>query len=105
MEVDYYSKYLKYKKKYTELKKQLGGAVIRGVKCRDKNVVTCGATPGCHWDFEIGKARKTGSCKKNECDVNDFGIIRGRIDCNATIGCTWYKDECIDKPKDVKPKK
>ncbi len=25
MEVDYYSKYLKYKSKYTELKKQIGG--------------------------------------------------------------------------------
>ena len=29
MEVDYYSKYLKYKNKYTELKKQLGSAVTK----------------------------------------------------------------------------
>ena len=31
MEVDYYSKYLKYKSKYTELKKQSGGG-----KCNSK---------------------------------------------------------------------
>ena len=38
MEVDYYAKYLKYKNKYIELKEQMGGAVIKGVKCDDKNV-------------------------------------------------------------------
>jgi hypothetical protein len=35
MEVDYYSKYLKYKSKYTELKKQSGGEKCNYIKTED----------------------------------------------------------------------
>ncbi len=99
MEVDYYAKYLKYKNKYLELKEQMGGAVIKEVTCKGKNIITCGATRGCHWDFEIGKTKKKGSCKKNECYVNDFGIKRGKIDCGITTGCKWSGTDCIDVEK------
>ena len=92
MEVDYYSKYLKYKNKYTELKKQMGGAVIKGVKCSDKSYPICTVKPGCHWDYRIGEKSK-GKCKENSCPTNDFGIKRGQVDCTATIGCTWDSDK------------
>ena len=37
MEVDYYSKYLKYKSKYLELKKQIGGNECKHIESRDLN--------------------------------------------------------------------
>ncbi len=36
MTIDYYEKYLKYKAKYLELQKQLGGAPFR-IECQDLN--------------------------------------------------------------------
>jgi hypothetical protein len=38
MEVDYYSKYLKYKSKYLELKKQMGGGKCTGLSFNKDNI-------------------------------------------------------------------
>ena len=48
METNYYSKYLKYKSKYLELKKQLGG---NGDNCINLERIRCGITPRCKWDI------------------------------------------------------
>ena len=93
MEVDYYSKYLKYKNKYTELKKQLGSAVTKKKQeCSTHDHAYCSTLAiGCHWN---GK-----KCVNNRCLNNDSGSKRGPIDCTATIGCTWTDKECINKKK------
>ena len=38
MEIDYYSKYLKYKSKYLELKKQMGGGRCTGISFNKENI-------------------------------------------------------------------
>ncbi len=47
MENNYYTKYLKYKSKYIELQKQLGGAKD---KCYGLSKFKCALTSRCHWD-------------------------------------------------------
>jgi hypothetical protein len=91
MEVDYYSKYLKYKKRYLELKAQIGSAVTKTTKkeCSKHGHAYCSTLAiGCHWN---GK-----KCVINTCYENDFGYIRGPDDCRITMGCTWdsNKDKC-----------
>ncbi len=95
MEVDYYSKYLKYKKRYLELKAQIGSAVTKTTKkekdeCSNHGHGYCSTLAlGCHWD---GK-----KCVNNKCYKNDFGKKRGSIDCKVTVGCTWHKGRCATK--------
>ncbi len=79
MEVDYYSKYLKYKSKYLELKAQLGG------KCDDFNWFRCN-------DLDICQAEKSsaisGDCnyfkKKTKCDTE--GCDHEKINHNVKKG-------------------
>ncbi len=88
MEVDYYSKYLKYKNKYTELKKQLGGDHVNsGAKCDKKSYKAC-IIPynGCHWNDK--------KCVKTSCKTDKAGERRDYNSCSKTTGCIW-KTICL----------
>jgi hypothetical protein len=97
MQVDYYSKYLKYKTKYLELKEQIGSAVTKTTKtekeeCEKHGHIYCSTLAiGCHWN---GK-----NCVNNTCYKNNLGNIRGQNDCTITMGCTWdsNKNKCVIK--------
>jgi hypothetical protein len=91
MEVDYYSKYLKYKSKYLELKKQMGGkperciSGIKEYKCNDVN--SCRGTG--IWNDCIGFIRKT-KCDTKGCDheqtKHKYSDDKGYTKCNEK-GC------------------
>jgi hypothetical protein len=76
MEVNYYSKYLKYKTKYLQLKAQLGGddnlkdiiTDITEKKCNKKKEKDCKEETGCYY--------KSDKCIKNTCDNNKIGSRR-----------------------------
>ncbi len=95
MEVDYYSKYLKYKNKYLKLKGQLGAAVTKKTKkekneCYKHGHAYCTTLAiGCHWNGR--------NCVNNTCFKNAFGKKRGPLDCTATAGCTWHNSKCTLK--------
>ena len=55
MEIDYQQKYLKYKAKYLELKRQLGG----GGKCGVKQFISC----GCKIKGKVGSFSPLCKCK------------------------------------------
>ncbi len=66
MEVDYYSKYLKYKAKYLELKAQLGA----------------GGSIGCHNEITICKHNGCGiACKKKGCICLSYEQSRTTKNC------------------------
>ncbi len=93
MEVNYYSKYLKYKNKYLELKAQLGGDPY---KCDTKKTDTaCNKIDKCKWNTE------TGTCNIRYC--KEFENI---TKCNTDI-CNTNKEKTICDPKsciDIKKK-
>ncbi len=73
MEIDYYSKYLKYKNKYIQLKEQIGG--IDCANHANHAIATCSLIPGCTKSVEAGK------CKQTKCINNSM--------CNITRGCNY----------------
>ena len=87
MEVDYYAKYLKYKNKYIQLKEQIGGVVIDGIKCNKHGHFFCSNLAiGCHWNKDTlnNNTQKKGLCVKNECSQYDKK--------HCPLGCHWNKD-------------
>jgi hypothetical protein len=87
MDIDYYAKYLKYKNKYIELKKQMGG--VQDIINKDTicNLITtqsnCTNKKGCHWNGT--------TCKNNMCKFNN-GKLRTEPDCNKILpitSCEW----------------
>ncbi len=82
--MDYYSKYLKYKSKYLELKKLIGG---KDVECADVDPITdCNFKSGCAGIY--AKSELIYDCKQKHCKK------RNRIDCKITGNCIWDK-QCL----------
>jgi hypothetical protein len=112
MEVDYYSKYLKYKSKYLTLKTQLGGDPYT---CDTKNTeANCNNINKCKWNTETGKCNirycgefeditkcNTDICYKNEekniCRPKSCNTIKKKL-CNIYSDCTvQYDGACGNK--------
>jgi hypothetical protein len=103
MEVDYYSKYLKYKNKYTELKKQLGGDAY---KCDTKKTAdTC--KDNCKWDGEKCRIKKCHEFDKTNCNKDICETNKEKTTCEPK-SCVNIKKEqfcfgdCIVKNNDKK---
>ncbi len=108
MEVDYYSKYLKYKSKYLELKAQLGG------DCKE-DVIQCTNLDFCSQNktYVVGSPRCTQFQKNTICeDCNhhvDYhtktkGLIRKTKNGCAECKCESYKQSltCGRCPRQLK---
>ncbi len=99
MEVDYYAKYLKYKNKYTELKKQIGKGPIWDTlldkKCKHLGTqATCKNNNNCFWG--VIREQKINSCHPLSCnftrDKEGNKVDRTRLSCVPHVSCTWGKD-------------
>ncbi len=85
MEVDYYSKYLKYKNKYLKLKGQMGGDPY---KCDTKKTdATCNKIDKCKWNTE-----------KNTCNIRYCRDFEDKRKCNTDI-CNTNKEKTICESK------
>ncbi len=91
MENNYYLKYLKYKSKYLELKKQLGGDLY---DCNKLGRVKCTVAPRCTWDNNLH--HDSGKCRDKICDDH-----KNIITCGLATGCKWdtqpNKPICTEK--------
>ena len=93
--VDYYKKYLKYKAKYLELQKQLGGACDDTVKDDIENKLdnSCKATPICD---KNGYLKEFTDCKTKS-PMNGSCELRNE---NKECRYIWSKEEPkIEEPK------
>jgi hypothetical protein len=75
--MDYYQKYIKYKTKYLELKKLIGGDPRKEVvncNANDNNKKACNKVAGCVY-------KKDGICKQKHC------LNRSTIGCRNIAGC------------------
>jgi hypothetical protein len=91
MENDYYSKYLKYKSKYLELKKQLGGAD----NCNGLDKFVCYTTPYCTYNYPLQDNNildKEKGCRRKEC--NEYTNI---FTCSSNQRCAFINKQCKDK--------
>ncbi len=101
MEVDYYSKYLKYKSKYLTLKTQLGSSNRCPAKQKEK---TC-TDNGCIWYLDENnnkyKCRETMICESYKPDSDlkcpykdEEGSVCVNKDGNCVDECKYIKDQC-----------
>ena len=110
----YYEKYLKYKIKYSELKKQLGGIKDIDViqkRCTDKSYSRC-IIPfnGCKWDKnsnfdiseQINESNPKGWCELDDCMGKskilfnkhcEWDNSKQLFDTSKTVGCVPYGDK------------
>lgn len=97
---DYYKqKYLKYKAKYDELKRQLGGiggpkaeASDKNIKnCEQKRRLDCATTIGCKWIKESTFRGNIERCVKKECNEQN------NVTCVHTPGCKLENGKCTNK--------
>ena len=112
MDVDYYAKYLKYKNKYIELKKQMGG--VDDEICLPINTKElCSINTQCFWDnkcikkenvnpqincikFRQSKQCTDNSCHwdgtmcvNNKCNTRNNNEKRTQTDCDINLNCQW----------------
>ncbi len=106
MEVNYYLKYLKYKNKYTKLKKQLGGDTGKKIEFNKEcktidNENVCKKTNNCYWGYINAGENKCHSVSCNYLKDNDLDQAhRGKESClEYSSSCIWddTKNKCSKK--------
>jgi hypothetical protein len=98
--MSYYSKYLKYKTKYLQLKAQLGGDIITDITIKE-----CGKKKEKDCKEEIGCYKFDGKCYKTLCERNRKGERRSEHKCDekhcTLVGNKVGERLCFEKRKNI----